>query len=32
MLKRDFGILLLSVGALWLSLQREGPYQFKKAW
>lgn len=32
MLKRDFGILLLSVCALYLSLQNEGAYQFKKAW
>ncbi|EFN51416.1 hypothetical protein CHLNCDRAFT_59245 [Chlorella variabilis] len=32
MYKRDFGILLLSVCALYLSLQHEGAYQFKKAW
>jgi hypothetical protein len=32
MYKRDFGILLLSVCALYLSLQHEGVYQFKKAW
>ena len=32
MYKRDFGILLLSVLALFLSLQHEGAYQFKKAW
>ncbi|KAL4452779.1 hypothetical protein ABPG75_008441 [Micractinium tetrahymenae] len=32
MLKRDFGILLLSVCALYLSLQHEGAYQFRKAW
>lgn len=32
MYKRDFGILLLSVCALYLSLQYEGAYQFKKAW
>lgn len=32
MYKRDFGILLLSVCALYLSLQNEGAYQFKKAW
>ncbi|KAL4855412.1 Importin-5 [Chlorella vulgaris] len=32
MYKRDFGILLLSVLALYLSLQHEGAYQFRKAW
>lgn len=32
MLKRDFGILLLSVCALYLSLQHEGAFQFRKAW
>ena len=32
MLKRDFGVLLLSVCALFLSLQHEGAYQFRKAW
>ena len=32
MLKRDFGVLLLSVCAFFLSLQHEGAYQFRKAW
>lgn len=32
MLARDAGILLLSVCALFLSLQHEGAYQFRKAW
>ncbi len=32
MYKRDFAVVLLSVCALYLSLQREGAYEFKKAW
>ena len=32
MYKRDFGILLLSVCAVYLSLQHENPFTFKKAW
>jgi hypothetical protein len=32
MYKRDFGILILSVCAVYLSLQNEGPFSFKPAW
>lgn len=32
MYKRDFGVLLLALCALYISLQSEGPFAFKKAW
>lgn len=32
MYKRDFGILFLAACAVFLSLQNDGPYTFKKAW
>jgi hypothetical protein len=32
MYTRDFGILILSVCAVYLSLQNEGPFSFKPAW
>ena len=32
MYTRDFGVLLLSVCALYLALQRESPFNYKKAW
>lgn len=32
MLKRDFAVLLLSVCALYISMQKEGQFAFKKAW
>ena len=32
MYKRDFGILFLAACAIFLSLQNEGPFTFKKAW
>eukprot|EP00887_Chlorella_sp_A99_P007059 scaffold2.g7059.t1 len=32
MYKRDFGCLLLSICAVYLSLQHESPFTFKKAW
>lgn len=32
MYKRDFGILLLSAVAVYVSLQQEGTFAFRKAW
>ena len=32
LLKRDFAVLLLSVCAVYLSLQHEGELSFRKAW
>lgn len=32
MYKRDFGILLLSVFAIYYALQHEGTFQFQKEW
>jgi len=32
MYKRDVGILLLSVFAVYFSIQNEGPFSFRKAW
>lgn len=32
MYKRDFGILLLSVFAVYFSLQHEGNFTFRKSW
>jgi hypothetical protein len=32
MYKRDFGILLLSAIAVYVSLQQEGTFNFRKAW
>ena len=31
MYRRDFGVLVLSVFALWWSLQHEGAYEYRKA-